>query len=431
MLKKWLFLTLIISVVLLVGVALKNANAIPTFARVYRTSCSTCHAVFPKLTAFGEAFRRNGYQFPEGTDPEFVKEEPVSLGAEAYKEVFPNAIWPGAIPHLPAISVVAEGELLYLPEAEEGQPKLSFDEAAAEVDMLMSGTISENISFFWELNFADDGLEIEMGTINFSNLLASHLKPNLLNFRIGKLVPEFVANGHRGLATHHPWLSIKNVGDNKWTLLDSQKGIELNGIIAGRLGYDVGLVEGRNNLPNTDKDPYIHLAYKLGGMRLDGVTKEGMVLNTSQPWRDNSITIDGFAYLGFANIEAVQADGKTKLPQEDNFQMFGGDANLFFKDLNLLGGVALEHHSQPTVKKEAMNAVHIFGEADYVFYPWLVPVVRFEAFNFESETDIRILPVVNILIRANVKSVIRAEIEKEGSGDFELEEVEGALAIGF
>lgn len=420
----------VLSFVILAGVALRDADAISAFARKYQTSCNTCHIAFPKLTAFGEAFRRNGYQFPERADPEFLKEEPVSLGAEAYKEVFPNAIWPGAIPHLPAIAVVTEGELLYLPEAEKGEQKLSFDATAAEVEVLMSGTVSENISFFWELEFEGDESEVEVGTISFSNLLASRLKPNLLNLRIGKFVPEFVANGHRGLATHHPWLGGKNVGDNKWALLRTQKGIELSGVASGRLGYDVGLVEGRKNLPNSDKDFYAHLAYKLGGMRLDGVTKGESPLEVSEPWIDDSITIGGFVYLGFADIEAVQVD-KTKKPQEDNFQMFGGDLSVFIKDLNLLGGVALEHHSQPTAKKEAMNALHIFGEADYILYPWLVPVVRFEAFNLEGETDMRILPIVNILLRANVKAIIAAEIEKEGDEGFEVGEIEAALATGF
>ena len=52
------------------------AHAIPVFARKYRTSCITCHAGFPKLNSVGEAFRRNGYQFPR-EDLEKIKEEPI------------------------------------------------------------------------------------------------------------------------------------------------------------------------------------------------------------------------------------------------------------------------------------------------------------------------------------------------------------------
>src|ERR1700690_1001944 len=84
---------------LIVGVVLgatSTAEAIPAFARRYGTSCQTCHVAFPKLTPFGEAFRRNGFKFP-GRDEEFVKQDQIPLGQDAYREVFPNAVWPGTL----------------------------------------------------------------------------------------------------------------------------------------------------------------------------------------------------------------------------------------------------------------------------------------------------------------------------------------------
>ena len=44
------------------GIVPRDAAAIPAFARKYKTSCMTCHAPFPTLTAVGEAFRLNGYR---------------------------------------------------------------------------------------------------------------------------------------------------------------------------------------------------------------------------------------------------------------------------------------------------------------------------------------------------------------------------------
>src|SRR6202047_2812815 len=73
-----------------------TAHAVPSFARKYQTSCQTCHIVFPKLNAFGEAFRLRGYRMPGETE-EMVKEPPVSLGAPAYKKLWPQAVWPGEI----------------------------------------------------------------------------------------------------------------------------------------------------------------------------------------------------------------------------------------------------------------------------------------------------------------------------------------------
>ena len=53
---------------------LGSARAIPAFSRKYKTSCNTCHVAFPMLNDFGEAFRRNGFQFPQDDDW-FVKDK--------------------------------------------------------------------------------------------------------------------------------------------------------------------------------------------------------------------------------------------------------------------------------------------------------------------------------------------------------------------
>ena len=81
----------------LVSILISVAGAVPIFSRKYQTSCSTCHYAFPQLNAFGKAFLNNGWRYPGG-DANFRKEEPVSLGSEAYKQVWPNAIWPSDIP---------------------------------------------------------------------------------------------------------------------------------------------------------------------------------------------------------------------------------------------------------------------------------------------------------------------------------------------
>src|SRR3989338_5773402 len=80
-----------------------DASAIPTFARKYRTSCTTCHIGFNKLNGFGEAYRLNGYNVPEG-DAAYIKEEPTSLGAPAWAKVWPEAVWPGVMPGAVPIS---------------------------------------------------------------------------------------------------------------------------------------------------------------------------------------------------------------------------------------------------------------------------------------------------------------------------------------
>ena len=104
---------MVLAAFILLLAAPDDAGAIPAFSRKYKTSCSTCHYAYPKLNAFGKAFNNNGFRFPEGQDPEMVKEEPVKLGAEGYKYVWPDAIWPADIPGSSPLSVHAIGRIHY------------------------------------------------------------------------------------------------------------------------------------------------------------------------------------------------------------------------------------------------------------------------------------------------------------------------------
>jgi len=45
-----------------------HVRAIPAFARKYGMPCSSCHEAWPKLSAFGQAFKDNGYQMGNDRD---------------------------------------------------------------------------------------------------------------------------------------------------------------------------------------------------------------------------------------------------------------------------------------------------------------------------------------------------------------------------
>src|SRR5215510_9997762 len=79
-------------------------SALPIFARRYETSCMTCHVMFPKLNAFGIAFRNNGFRIPLNEE-KFAKTPDVTLGAPAWKKLWPKAVWPGDIPSIPPVAI--------------------------------------------------------------------------------------------------------------------------------------------------------------------------------------------------------------------------------------------------------------------------------------------------------------------------------------
>jgi hypothetical protein len=53
----------------LIAASPRHAGAIPPFARKYGVTCAMCHSPIPRLTAFGEAFAANGFEFAVGEPP--------------------------------------------------------------------------------------------------------------------------------------------------------------------------------------------------------------------------------------------------------------------------------------------------------------------------------------------------------------------------
>lgn len=57
----------------------ETANALPSFARKYNTSCSTCHTYVPKLNAFGRAFQANYLNLPKDSGLKVTSALPISV----------------------------------------------------------------------------------------------------------------------------------------------------------------------------------------------------------------------------------------------------------------------------------------------------------------------------------------------------------------
>lgn len=431
-------------VVTMMGVAVQDAHAIPAFARKYRTSCATCHTAFARMTAFGEAFRRNGYQFPDGTDMEYIKEEPVKLGAEGNKRAFPDAIWPSSIPGTAPFSLLITDEFTYDTNAD---PKIDFGSFPSEVGVLTGGTLGESIAFYSELELSDEGVEVERVQASLLNMFGPR---SMFNLKIGKFEPGvFFFSNHRRYGPKY-FLESSTVGDNQWSLEPAQQGFELFGTAGqGRFAYNVGLVEGTGNVSNTAKDVYAHATYKIGGLRLDGVAPEGQKpFMKTKPWEDNSFVFGGFIYHGNATLGAgaAAADGdegiavknstaklaQTDLTQKDDFTAFGGDAQIFYDRWNVFGGIGIYDHKHPFLGDPGRDATATIGfvEVDYVAFPWLFPWARYESLNVEGGTTRRISPGFTALLRANVKVQLFADFIQEPGEDY-VGTLEGSLLLGF
>src|SRR5689334_13670924 len=177
----------------------ETGRSIPAFARKYNTSCATCHNGFPKLNSFGEAFRRNGYQFPGGTDAEFTKEDPVSLGSDGNKKAFPDAIWPGSIPSSSPISIFLNGEMDYNKGTDSTPSQFSFGGLGTSIEAVAGGTLGEDLTFWGQLALNSDGsLELNRIFLLFSNVVGSNMN---FNAKIGVFEP-----GLFSFSTHRAWM---------------------------------------------------------------------------------------------------------------------------------------------------------------------------------------------------------------------------------
>ncbi|GBD93421.1 hypothetical protein BMS3Abin05_01004 [bacterium BMS3Abin05] len=398
------------------------AQAIPAFARKYRTSCATCHAAFPKLNAFGQAFRRLGYHFPQGQDAQMIKEKPISMGANAYKRLWPDAVWPSTIPGTAPIGVMLESEISVGTEAD--RTNVDFSQLMSEIEVLTGGNIGDDINFLTSLSIGEGSVDLEMGYVGFYNII----NEARLNLKIGKLPPEvlFVTN-HRRFGPPY-WITTRTVGDNEWSLENSQKGLEASGILAsGRLGYNVGLVEGRGNLLNPFKEPYFHVAYKFGGLPYNGVN-QGTESAGRQSWGDNALQIGAFAYIGKAEL---------KVNREDAFRMLGGDFDANYRHLKLVGGFSYRTDDKPSEEFSTGTTNRIYYlEGYYMLYPWLIPTLRWEEWRLKrndsgtTTSDYRFVPALQVLLRANVRSYVSAEIKKS-NGLYDFGNVKFGLLLGF
>ena len=339
----------------LVLVSPGEGEALPAFARKYRTSCSTCHVSFPKLNAFGEAYRLAAYQIPGGDEP-FIKEEPVSLGSDAWKRVWPEGIWPSWIPGSPPVAVRATGAFLADLRGvgqegsgtEEGKYGFLFP---SSLNIYAAGNLAEDVSLWFAAHLfqgADWGALGKLH-ITFASLGDAWVPRQLFNLRVGQFVPAALAfDHHRNLTFATPIVATANVvdgapfgighvhgsgaahgaaghGDHSggsgttfagaFALGDPQVGAELYGLLTPRLEYTLGLVNGSGTLldDNNAKDVYGRFRLKIGGMAFDGTSAAaGNPDQPSEPrlrdqgaWADDSVTLGAVGYWGTHIMQAT------------------------------------------------------------------------------------------------------------------------------
>jgi hypothetical protein len=265
-------LPFILPVLLILLLFPENGRAIPAFARMYGTSCSTCHLDFPKLNDFGKAFKDAGFKFPKD-DESMLKIPPVMLGAPANKELWPHAIWPGTIPGAPPIGLrmnnyfqytgTSSGEFAALTPAGTLPPFVpTTDFETGFFSIFTAGNFGSDIAFWVDDDISVSGAnssgQLGDGYLKFVNLgRFVKLPKNSLNLRVGQFELELPFTQARSI-----WISPydiytqANIGamnalfplqqfvNNQFQLANVGKGVEFSGgLHTGGYNYSVAIID--------------------------------------------------------------------------------------------------------------------------------------------------------------------------------------------
>lgn len=407
------------------------AGAIPAFARKYGTSCLTCHTAYPKLTPFGEAFRRNGYRFP-GIDSDYVKQETVPLGQEANKKTFPESVWPASIPASVPVAVGANGTMHVFPDKTASVPRtnnqtqFSLDDLAGEGHLWGGAALDDTITLWAELTFADGGAEVEHAQVLVNDLLGPKHAVNLV---VGKGFPTVTSFGahssyiaDQGIA-NAPVSAMLLASADPFVLVDNVTGLELNGVVQGRVDYSLGVTNGKNSSAFgsfNSENWYAHLGFKLGGMRLDGEGSTGAE-DPLHPWAETALTVDGFYYHSSERVDDLLAPGAGAIA--DVVSTVGGQARGQLGSLELDLGYYAQDHGRGWVNNGLaapaygkVSAGVFYAELSYVVFPWMIPAIRVESISLKpsggaSVSDLHLMPGIAFLIRPNIKVVAAGNIE--------------------
>jgi len=375
--------------------------AIPVFARRYQTACTTCHVVEPKLNAFGIAFRNNGYRIPLGEE-KLVTTPDTALGAPAWKQLWPKAVWPGSIPGLPPIAMRVASEVGLQPA---NAVKLNFNFPSG-VNVYFVGSEGAGISFFGNIfiSGAAGTVSIDRAYVQF-RLSPDRPGRNPLMLKVGRIETraEPFSNTFKKVGSLALNVSDFRPVTGAFGLRDRDAGIEAWGAVTGPhdhggLEYAVGVVQGTAGRAenNNFKDYYGAVSYKVSGLGVVGPRGYSSAAPGASR-AERSFALGVFSYTGRAQPTITGVI-------EDRFTRTGVKADVWFGNLNVFGAHARGTDELLGSASRTVTARASMVQADYLLLPWVMPTVRMEKTTFSDRQSVLVLvPSLSLLVRANVR----------------------------
>jgi hypothetical protein len=372
------------------GLLPRKGNAIPAFARLYGTSCMTCHIDFPKLNDFGKAFKDAGFKFPKD-DENYLKVAPVMLGAEEQKQNFPRSVWPGTVAGIPPLGLrfnsffQATGANrskfnTLAPSGTVPQVIPGTDFASGLFSIFTAGNLGGNIAFWLDddISVAGDPGAGGLGDAYLKFVDVGHflkLPRDSFSVRVGQFeldlpftqarsynISNYDIYSQANIGAMNSMVALQHNVVNQFTLADVARGIELSG---GHLNhgyhYSVtvadqntsGLSQSANNNPYVPsatggangglgfgsdsgfKTVYGRLAYRFNLERDPESRHSVQAAGPSGP-RDHTYVTFGSFYLYGKSLQQYAGSDAVLRVNEPYFRA-GGDFNFNYRHFNIYG----------------------------------------------------------------------------------------------
>ena len=401
---------------------------VPAFSRKYRTACSTCHVAFPKLNVLGEAFRLNGYRFPDN-DLLLRRDNPVPLGEEPWRDLWPRAIWPGDLPAAAALALRIQNDFVLTNASGTGM-RLDMRLPNA-VYLLGAATLGEAFAAFVESEWSrEDGFDVLQAKLHVRQLLpwlgerVASLWLGLQDLFLFTFADRQVDRVGRSLFVWQRFqpsrITLPLVGGplasgNEFNLVRTMPAVTVEGLVGGRGYWAVGVAQGAGTTTadnNARKDVFYKLRLKLGGLGLDGRYGGGggPPTGTGGQLLDHALILEHFGYVG---AEPVGAG-------DDRHRAFGFAARALVGPLDAGVGYVWRQSDDPWgIGLGPLTARSVFGKAEYLVLPWVMASVKAERFTVTLPATVApttpagnrtmISPGLTLLIRHNVRLVAEGE----------------------
>jgi hypothetical protein len=378
----------------------QDSFAVPAFARKYQTSCYTCHSGFPNRNAFGEAFKNNGYRWPGGEDEDHAKQEQTKMGANGWKQTFPETPWPSDIPGFAPFALYLTGPIVnYSDKVKDNTSALKTAQSLnwggpVDARILFGGTVGESIGFVGALEGISagatttnvravwsfsPGVNLSFGNSGFSAFsgLASPISAYTNVFPARGVGPElnYVVGKEGGLNI------IAGLSD----ITDAPNGTTLsvkdNDPTAGATLTTTKNLTAANKL---DDIRYLRVKYKLFGA--------GLLSGAGGTY--------GNEYVGLDNSLAV---GASLVSARDNMLSTGGGVERLVYGADIAGNYGSFTGGVAYSRDRDLGLNNYAVDAGYYIYPWLLPRVTYKYLSQVGGLD-------NPSIAASVTAYLRANV---------------------